>query len=221
MLNAVPPHIECLHVDFDCSGQCRDEAKLPGGPPVVVETDASGADDCGSIFAAEDPPALSDRAERLRSRPAREPVDHGVGVRDLRRPRHRLRWLPRDPDPVHSARGRGLPGGRARACDDGSGRFADGCEIVGRATVPGRLCELAASRLSCRLDEDPLGCVVDQISAGDLVRECPVSVNCGAPTRGDRGAAGPGHRYVHLDRGRRERARRLDRRVRQARLVLH
>jgi hypothetical protein len=43
------------------------------------------------------------------------------------------------------------------------------------------VCELAASRLSCRLDEDPLGCVVDQISAGDLVRECPVSVNCGAP----------------------------------------
>jgi hypothetical protein len=81
MLNAVPPHIECLHVDFDCSGQCRDEAKLPGGPPVVVETDASGADDCGSIFAAEDPPLCpiapsdcdptSPRTSRPRSRSPR------------------------------------------------------------------------------------------------------------------------------------------------------
>jgi hypothetical protein len=220
MLNAVPPHIECLHVDFDCSGQCRDEAKLPGGPPVVVETDASGADDCGSIFAAEDPPlcpiAPSDcDPDQPGNQSTTESESEICDGRDtdcdgfLATP-----ILCTQPEGADCQVG-------ARACDDGSGRFADGCEIVGRATVPGRLCELAASRLSCRLDEDPLGCVVDQISAGDLVRECPVSFNCDAPRRGDRGAAGPGHRYVHLDRGRRERARRLDRRVRQARLVLH
>jgi hypothetical protein len=177
MLNAVPPHIECLHVDFDCSGQCRDEAKLPGGPPVVVETDASGADDCGSIFAAEDPPLCPiapsdcdpDQPENQSTTESESEICDG---RDtdcdgfLATP-----ILCTQPEGADCQVG-------ARACDDGSGRFADGCEIVGRATVPGRLCELAASRLSCRLDEDPLGCVVDQISAGDLVRECPVSFNC-------------------------------------------
>jgi hypothetical protein len=220
MLNAVPPHIECLHVDFDCSGQCRDEAKLPGGPPVVVETDASGADDCGSIFAAEDPPLCPiapsdcdpDQPENQSTTESESEICDG---RDTD-----CDGFLATPDPVHSARGRGLPGGRARLRrrqrplrrrlrDRGEGDRAGSAVRAG--SVPA---ELPPRRGPPRLR-----------GRSDLGRRSGARVSgvgqLRRPTRGDRGAAGPGHRYVHLDRGRRERARRLDRRVRQARLVLH
>ncbi|MBK9034980.1 MAG: putative metal-binding motif-containing protein [Myxococcales bacterium] len=175
----LPDTVDCLHIDFDCSGVCGDEARSDGGPTQPADPDGSGSSRCGAVALRPDrvtcAPRPSDCDEQApgHTRAAGDPeICDGTDSNCDGRPAPAL----------PCAIDRGGPLGcniGVHACNDDVGRYAGdpaACEDIMFPHLFSLECATlraldggASSR--CAYDPDPLKC------AGADGSECRVGVD--------------------------------------------
>lgn len=172
--NQIPPTVDCLHVDFDCSGSCGDGN----------DSDSSGSDECGSVELGQDavscPAQPSDCDE---SEPGPTPSTGDAERCDGRDSNCDGRPQP----PVPCALDLGGPVAcrvGVSVCDDAAGRY-DACvpdAVLGQFTFD-EACQTLHAADSCRFDDDPLGCAA---ASASVVRTCKIAGGDAACASGER-----------------------------------
>lgn len=162
--NGIPDNIECLHIDFDCSGTCGDEPERAGDAGSNPDRDGSGAGECGRVV--PDPagitcaPAPSDCVEDAGS-PTNE---SSIGTpefcdgADSNCDGRLASSVPCAAGPIGIDRC--LVG--TWTCDDNVGRYHQVCADDGFGSpVDVVTCNILNRMESCRFDEDPLDCAAE------------------------------------------------------------
>ena len=159
--NNIPANVDCLHIDFDCTGACGDEAATSGQPAPAPDVDQSGSTECGATALRQDgltcAPRPSDCDEDA---PGHTPTTGDAEICDGRDSNCDGRPMP----PVPCAIDRGGPLGcniGTRTCDDNVGRIptdAAGCVDAGFPHLFSAECAPLQLASQCLFDPDPLAC---------------------------------------------------------------
>ncbi len=157
--NHLPPTVECLHIDFDCSGRCDDEPVSDGGPMQEPDVDGSGADACGKVEVASRlvcPPHPSDCAD---ADPMIDQTEGEPEACDGRDSNCDGRPAPPVPCAIPDGALRCRVG--TRTCDDDAGRIPmgpAGCIDTGFPEAVAAECPTLEAVDACLFDVDPLAC---------------------------------------------------------------
>jgi len=159
--NGIPTTVDCLHIDFDCSGQCGDEAPHVGESPRDPDVDTSGSTVCGATALRQDGLTCaarpSDCDEEVAGHTATSGDAEACDGRDSN-----CDGRPAPPIPCAIDRGGALGCNiGTRTCDDASGRVptdAAGCVDAGFPHLFSAECAALDAATACLFDPDPLAC---------------------------------------------------------------
>lgn len=162
--NQIPQTVDCLHVDFDCSGSCGDGS----------DDDLSGSDACGLVTLGQDGVSCApQRSDCDESEPGHT-VTAGEGERcDGRDANCDGRPSP----PVPCALDLGGPAAcrvGVLACNDVAGRYGTCMAETGLGAFSfTETCATLRATPGCLFDDDPLDCATEQVGTTPPV--CKIS----------------------------------------------